>query len=499
MSRVRNADQFLNEFRSARQNYEKNVKRNIERAFASYAGERLSQDALINQQTDDLLETHIRTYFVDILLGALNWRLDSNLIPEAAIASESRGTRRFLDYLGIEKNTDKPLLVVETKRPNSLPPAIKKSIRHDNDFSSVICAGLGGEELVGEWNDWLNTLRDYVRSVRRRVNYAPERVVLTNGDWLILFTDPVDAFLSDDGPTLEKILSWQNRDDLERNYVEIFRYLDYYAVIKEIPAFSIGEIPFYVGTDDVDRIMHGLRLIYFEEPEFDGGASPVIKVLPVLFLRSRQGVWFCVESPSQRSAQRVPYNEDALSEHLDNVRASAINLLQEVNFALNIRLTASGLSEHFRNEENLEELAGVREISNSRHFQTYLVITGNNTHYLLPESTVPGCPHHNWIESKKAGVECNLGLIFQPSTRNPRSYFIHLQEHHCANGIVTRAKAQQIMSKAQSNCGPRSGKEGQAFCEIARFEERLCCRTCVFEEVCTKAVTIQAHCSGQRA
>jgi hypothetical protein len=25
------------------------------------------------------------------------------------------------------------------------------------------------------------------------------------------------------------------------------------------------------------------------------------------------------------------------------------------------------------------------------------------------------------------------------------------------------------------------------FCEIWKFEEHLCCRTCAFEEVCTKA------------
>jgi hypothetical protein len=36
-------------------------------------------------------------------------------------------------------------------------------------------------------------------------------------------------------------------------------------------------------------------------------------------------------------------------------------------------------------------------------------------------------------------------------------------------------------------CGPRRGTIGQAFCEIARFEEHLCCRACAFEEVCTQA------------
>lgn len=207
MSRVRNADQFLIEFRKARRDYEQIFRPNIERAFAAYADDLSSKTIFLNRAVDSLLEIQIRTYFVDILLGALNWHLDSNLLPEAAVVSESRGTRRFLDYLGIERNTDRPLLVVETKRPNSPPPATRRHMQDGSDFSSVICAGLAGEELVGEWNDWLNTLRDYISSIEKQINRVPERVAITNGNWLILFTDPADAFLSEGDPVLEKILA----------------------------------------------------------------------------------------------------------------------------------------------------------------------------------------------------------------------------------------------------------------------------------------------------
>jgi len=39
-----------------------------------------------------------------------------------------------------------------------------------------------------------------------------------------------------------------------------------------------------------------------------------------------------------------------------------------------------------------------------------------------------------------------------------------------------------------------SGEEGQAFCEIWCFEQHLCCRTCVFEEVCAKSEVFRLPC-----
>ena len=35
------------------------------------------------------------------------------------------------------------------------------------------------------------------------------------------------------------------------------------------------------------------------------------------------------------------------------------------------------------------------------------------------------------------------------------------------------------------------------FCEIGRFEWHLCCRTCAFEEVCTKAEVFHLPCQNQ--
>lgn len=54
---------------------------------------------------------------------------------------------------------------------------------------------------MSEWSQWLTTLRDDVRSLHTKATQPPKRVVMTNGDWSILFLDPDDAFVQDTART----------------------------------------------------------------------------------------------------------------------------------------------------------------------------------------------------------------------------------------------------------------------------------------------------------
>jgi hypothetical protein len=190
-----------------------------------------------------------------------------NLVPEAPIASLEKGTIRFLDYLGLERHTQRPLLVVETKRPSAQLPRLS---RPSGDFLSphlpeVISRGLAGEPLVGQWPEWLSTLRDYIRFVHARANQAPRRVLLTNGDWIILFLDPCDAFLEGGTYDAEHILAFSKRSEIEQRYTELFRFPEHGTVVGETSGLTPGELPFHVFGEDVDRLMHGLHLRYIEQ------------------------------------------------------------------------------------------------------------------------------------------------------------------------------------------------------------------------------------------
>ncbi|RMD63625.1 hypothetical protein D6833_05435, partial [Candidatus Parcubacteria bacterium] len=191
----------------------------------------------------------------------------------------------------------------------------------------------------------------------------------------------------------------------------------------------------------------------------------------------------------------LPHAANELLQHLQKVKEEAQKLLEEVNRRLGTTLSPSPLTEHYNDEEAFAALPGVRELREHQPDQ-YLIVTGDKTHYLLPDPTVPDCPYHDWATCNNHGVPSNPGPVMVRSV-SPRSFFTSKEKHHCAHRDVTSAKASPITAANRNRCGARSGQEGQAFCEIWRFEQHLCCRTCAFEEVCTKAPVFHLPCSRQ--
>lgn len=504
MSRVRNATEFLRLIRRARDDYQTFYQGQVEEIRSQFARNPSGQAP---SEVDESLEAHMRVYFVNAFLNALNWRLElsprdglPNLVPEAPISSSGAGSRRFLDYLGMEVGEGKPLLVVETKRPSSrLPKRRRAAVSQTQEkVSEVVCAGLGGADLGQEWKEWLETLVDYVRSVRDQSGHVLQRVVLTNGRWFILFIDPADSFLESGSRSPENVLVYEERndggpDEIVERYDELFGLLEHQRVLGRTPPLNVGEIAFHLRPEFVDRVMHGLHLKYIEQ---DGlySVSPVIQVSPVIFLRSRFGTWLHVES---RRVDSIPHSAEQLPDHLSRVKQIATELLADINHRLGTTLVSAALESHYADEDAFEALRGVsrvRHSESSRRSPEFLVVTGDNTHYLLQEPTVTDCPHHNWVASKTWGCEFGLAPLQARSTDHPRAFFISRELHHCAHRDVAAAKASQITPENRVRCGPRSGRDFEAFCEIWHFEEHLCCRVCAFEKVCTKAQVFALPC-----
>ncbi len=500
MKRVRNATDFLGHFRGARLNYERSG-----RLIAELRNQvdSTSLPTALPRDGEARIEAHVRAYFIDPLLQALNWQVGASsgeglIVPEVPIRSAQSGTTRFLDYAGIERNGGEPLLIAEAKHPkSSLPDRGLSTAEYDR--STQIARGLQGLLSLGaEWKGYLSTLSDYVRSVTKRPDLAPRRVFITNGDWLILFLDPADAFLPGGKREPGKILVYEDRDDVEQHFGKLFQHLEYGAVRGEASAveMNVGELRFYVEPGAVACVMHGLRLVYIEQRTIYGFSESVIHVAPVLFLRTGYGNWFRIEGRVSDRIYTLASSYEKLLERLDEVRIAAEALLQEVNAVLGTVLTPTSLVDHYADEEAFATLPGVTECENHLHERSteYLIVTGARTHYLLPAPTVTHCPHRDWEKSHALGVAADLIRIRKWSGYNPKSFFLSGQPHHCAHRWVADAKASQIRTVNQERCGCRSGKEGEAFCEIARFETPLCCRTCAFEEVCTKAAVFRLPC-----
>jgi hypothetical protein len=507
VSRTRNADEFRTAFQQARSEYDRVFRRQIEAVRAQYdpiSMERRRADL------DESLEYHARCYVINAFLTALNWRLDlaleaglPNLLPEAGVRSFASGTRRFLDYLGIEHHTNNPLLIVEAKRPSSrLPvlsslPDIASGITNTSGVASAIVAtemdsvvislGLAGEPLSGEWPTWLDDLRDYVGSVANQTGQAPRRVAITNGEWLVLFLDPTEALLAGGTPDSKSILVYRTADEIIQNGATLFSQLEHQRVLGETPPLRPVELPFHMQAHQIREAMHGLHLRY-EQAQAIYHRAPMIHVAPIIFLRTDQDAWLRVEAIDGQYS--IPHENERLSGHLEAVRAAGQGLLAEISNTLVLGLSASTIQGHFDDSDSFAVQKAVVKLPGDE----YWVVTGEHTHYLTTEPSVPQCPHHDYGNSHTAGVAAEPGPIVRRSV-DPRSFFCSRESHHCAHGNVALAKSQQVTPENRERCGSRSSRDGEAFCEIWSFERRLCCRTCAFELVCIKAQTFRLPCS----
>jgi len=508
VTRVRNANEFLLEMRQIRGRYETEYQPmldQIRNQLTNHLTKTVPQNAsrvleeLIIQEEDKALEAHIRQYLIDPFFETLNWNFKSlNIVPEAPVrSSTSSGNQiKFLDYYGIESETKNALLIVEAKHPNkSLPKEKYQRISiTESSVREVLLKYLTSpaqSKLTDEWKEWLDKLRNYVQSVKDQSGIAPGRVVSTNGKWLILFANPEQIFLNSSASNSTDIYVYEDFDDLENRANEIFGLLEYknvlHSVLGKTPPLNLGEVAFQIEPNFIKSAIHGLKILYIEEPGFFD-ASPVIKVMPVIFIRTKQGAWFRIESKEE---ERIPHSIKKLSSHLEKIENIAINLLNDINKKLETTLTSTSLTNYYNDEDVFNDLKGVSRLPEQPNL--FLIVTGNNTHYLLKEPTVPECPYHDWDESDASGNASQDHPIVKRSI-NPRAFFKSSEQHHCSHQEVYTAKSSQITPNNRDRCGLRSGREYAAFCEIWDFETHLCCRTCAFEEVCTKAKVFQLPC-----
>jgi hypothetical protein len=383
-------------------------------------------------------------------------------------------------------------MIVETKRAAiTLPSLTGRAVVSTR--AEVFSRGLGGEALTGDWSTWLlRDLGDYVRSVRDKANGVPARVVITNGDWLVLFSDPADAFLEGGTRTPGQIFVYDSLEALAASAPEVFELLEQSHVVGGLQAASLENLSFCVAAESVHAAMYGLRLLYDKEPGINAPTIPRIKVSPVVFVGSGVGAWVCVQDT--RNDYPLPTDGQELPAHLAAVRSAAEELLTQINGQLRTALIPRPIEEHYSDSAAFTALRGVTAQSSDR--TRFLLVTGSRTHYLSPVSSVPGCGFHDYAAARNEGVAGDLVTL---RTTNPRSFFQSKELHHCAHRGVKLAKESPVAAMNEQRCGPRSRGLGQAFCEIWEFETHLCCRTCAYETVCTRAEVFHLPCSRRIA
>jgi hypothetical protein len=292
----------------------------------------------------------------------------------------------------------------------------------------------------------LEDLRDYIRSVRENTKKIPKRVVITNGDWLILFLQPAEAFLQQEKCDPRSILVFRTAAEILEGSALLFSVLEHQVVLGTAPILRPAELLFHVEPNHIQDVMHGLRLRYHEAKAIYQ-RELMIYVAPVLFLRTDFGAWLRVESSEKHYA--FPHEPEKLATHLEDVRRRARSLLDETCQILKKSLTPISLAQHFADPESFDTQRAIIKLPDD----LYWVLTGEQTHVLMPEPTVPDCPYHDYARAHAAGVAIQTGPILQRSVE-PRSFFYSPETHHCAHQNVALAKSQSVTPKITSAAAP---------------------------------------------
>jgi hypothetical protein len=447
---------------------------------------------------DDLLEHRTRRHVIDPMLRALGWNVaDPGQITEEARSWDEEGETLYFDYLGLNRQRA-PVLMVEAKgvdadgprRPRQEPP-------NGHDMAALISEALRplkhGERhnaVVKQWADWLDTLRVYVRSLDLAEQATLKRVVITSGQWLIVFTDPVATLATDTTPDAADIRCFVSFEDLEERHSELYRLLARSRLVNTLPlTFDLPEALTVLEPVAVNLMFRGV-LVTTQLSGAERSRYPTRTVYPAVVLISGGRTFGVVDYEGEpleepRKAEHLPDFLAALQIRGDAFQTRVLGRLGRTEltpatltqYPISIREAAEsdGLDPLPSSTAALVEAITperpqlVRVAGNRPSDASYLVITGEEWFHKLLQPFGPDCVFHNFIEARKQGVS-----DAQPSMGGrPDSFTAATDLQHCEH-VDIRGLRQNI-------------------CQVLPIETHLCCRACVFYGVCWPTADVQAR------
>lgn len=439
---------------------------------------------------EKLLERPTRRFLIDGILQGLDWNPDD----PAQVAEEARGwgdnnERLYFDYLGIAPHTHTPIILIEAKgydaptarRPRGQNLTAIGMAEMISEALKDLKNGNPSRAILAEWAEWLRNLRDYVVSLGVSGQATLKRVVITSGRWLIVFEEPISAFITP-GPTgVSTIHCFVDFDDIIKRSDTIFRLLQRQRLVNTLPlTMPVSEALGILAPQTISKIFRGVVVV-----TRDTGAAkksyPTRSVYPSLIVLS-----------SGRPFVIADYEDPVIEEPRgDGDFASFLNSLSSRGVTFEARLLAMldrtdlqplALGEFpgfrcrdemrdnttpmmnplpdstaaIRLQNSFQKRCLVTPTGESRGIAEFVVATGEHWFYKIETPVGPSCEFHAWPKAREAGVAAS-----NPHVGNvPTSYTQSGQSQHCAH--------EQLR-----------GMRGQR-CHIDVLESHLCCKACIF-------------------
>jgi hypothetical protein len=434
------------------------------------------------------LEHNVRKIFLNRLLTALEWRLETAVAEEARVRGD---TTLFLDYLGVHLETRVPALIFEAKAwekpPVSSSTAAGRKISPDELIARALNYVKGGKvgdaPVTAEWIDWLVQLQAYVRDLKEQSGHLVSRVAISSGQWLVIFTEPGPAFLDPADVKPRNILVFQI-ENFVRESDDIFRQISYGQLIDHIPSpLRPTQLSAFTSAAAVRRLFRALW-VRWESSGSEGmlDTFPQIFVYPAAVLERADGALLHV-AEARFGRSPVPADAAELNQHLGEVERNSATLLDTIFDELQERFEISDLAAFPGFPETPlrgSSVALVPTPTSTRvefirpwpqRSSEYLLVTGASAHFLLESPTVTACAGHDWVTCSGIGLQVGHAPVLAPSV-DPKSFYISGASHHCAHRTIHDR---------------RSSK-----CHVASFETFLCCKACIFQETCWPAAPTPA-------
>src|SRR6185295_15771490 len=136
-------------------------------------------------------------------------------------------------------------------------------------------------DLVAEWVECLDQIRQYAREVFTRFNRWPKRVAVSNGEWLVVFAEPEVAFGTTAAQSAGAIHVLEAWDAIDQQADIVWRHLEYKSLASVQPQCDPSELPFLVDPAAIESCMFAVKVLYARKPSHYQRV-PCIFVVPAL-------------------------------------------------------------------------------------------------------------------------------------------------------------------------------------------------------------------------
>lgn len=428
-----------------------------------------------------ILEHGTRILFFDRFMTLLGWKLGhgGDVAEEARIVS---GTTKFIDYVGVNDDTEAAVMILEAKawdkvfvRPR---PGASRATETELILTGVLHVNAArtkaSSPVIGDWHDYLDQVRTYVRAAKQNHGYEVPCAVLASGQWMIVFTNPARTFVDND--VSEGDIRIFQGEEFATRADEIYRLLSRAQLGSVAPQhIRPTQITQYVSARAVDAVYQAVLVSYQSKGTSIFARTPLVLVYPVLIVQRDDGALFTIVGTDsvQLSLDRTIEADDArLDPHLAQIAhlADALKLACEAELESSLPLFDLGYFPGFPRPRAAAPDLGSAGIVTKAYVRAvkgvadeWFIVTGDVSHYLRQVPALP-CRFHNWSECHATGQAIDDNAVSSPKIETPRAFFVDGDLHHCAHQTVSDRRRNR--------------------CHIAPLDMRTCCSACVFNEVC---------------